>query len=89
MRLERSAKGELMVMSSTGGETGSCNSRLNAEVYVWNRTEQLGETFDSSMGFALPKGAIVSPVLPGFPWKSGKLLHQSNGVAFYLSVGIL
>jgi Uma2 family endonuclease len=61
MKLERSAKGELIVMSSTGGETGNRNSELNLEVALWNRQRQLGKTFDSSTGFSLPQGGDRSP----------------------------
>jgi Uma2 family endonuclease len=61
MKLERTATGELIVMSPTGGETGSWNARLNAKIYNWNEGTQTGETFDSSTGFALPRGGDRSP----------------------------
>ncbi len=61
MKLERTAKGELIVMSPTGGETGSFNSDLNGELYVWNCATKQGKTFDSSTGFSLPKGSDRSP----------------------------
>lgn len=61
MKLERSAKGELIVMSPTGGETGSFNSDLNGELYIWNHSCKQGKTFDSSTGFSLPKGSDRSP----------------------------
>jgi Uma2 family endonuclease len=61
MKLERSAKGELIVMSPTGGETGNQNSELNLEVALWNRQKQLGKIFDSSTGFSLPQGGDRSP----------------------------
>ena len=62
MKLERTSKGELIVMSPTGGETGSFNSDLNGELYTWNRFSKIkGKTFDSSTGFSLPKGSDRSP----------------------------
>jgi len=65
MKLERTAKGELIVMSPTGGETGSFNSELNYELVAWNRSltknQTIGKTFDSSTGFSLPKGSDRSP----------------------------
>lgn len=67
MKLERSANGELIVMSPTGGETGSRNSRLNAKVYNWNEETQLGAIFDSSTGFALPQGSDRSPDVAWIP----------------------
>jgi Uma2 family endonuclease len=67
MKLERSASGELIVMSPTGGETGNHNSELTAEVVVWNKQTQLGKTFDSSTGFALPQGGDRSPDVAWIP----------------------
>ncbi len=67
MKLERSAKGELIVMSPTGGETGHYNSCLNAKVYNWNDSAEQGKTFDSSTGFALPKGGDRSPDVAWIP----------------------
>ena len=61
MKLERTAKGELIVLSPTGGETGSFNSELNGELYVWNLVSKSGKIFDSSTGFSLPKGSDRSP----------------------------
>ncbi len=61
MKLERTAKGELIVMSPTGGETGSFNADLNGELYLWSRVSKTGKIFDSSTGFSLPKGSDRSP----------------------------
>lgn len=61
LKLERNAQGELIVMPPTGGETGRSNSSINAQIYIWNETKQLGEVFDSSTGFTLPSGADRSP----------------------------
>jgi Uma2 family endonuclease len=67
MKLERSARGELIVMSPTGGETGNYNSELTADVVVWNKQSQTGKTFDSSTGFALPQGGDRSPDVAWIP----------------------
>lgn len=61
VKFERNAKGELLIMSPTGGETGYYNSELNAEFVVWNRQTKLGVVFDSSTGFKLPNGGDRSP----------------------------
>jgi len=61
LQLERSAKGELIVMPPTGGETGNKNSDFSGQLWLWNRQTQLGKTFDSSTGFHLPNGADRSP----------------------------
>lgn len=61
LRFERSHKGELIVMPPTGSETGRQNSSLTGQLWLWNRTNRLGRSFDSSAGFTLPNGAIRSP----------------------------
>lgn len=61
LKLERTAKGDLIIMPPTGGETGKRNSDINFELNLWNRQSKLGITFDSSGGFTLPNGANYSP----------------------------
>ncbi len=60
-RMELTAKGELIIMPPTGGESGIRNSDLNADVGIWNRQTKLGYVFDSSTIFRLPNGAKRSP----------------------------
>jgi Uma2 family endonuclease len=61
VQMERSAHGEILIMSPTGGITGKRNKNVLYELETWNRKYQLGETFDSSTGFKLPNGATRSP----------------------------
>lgn len=61
LKLERNAKGELIVMAPTGGETGKRNLTVGALLWLWNEQTQLGEVFDSSTGYILPNGANRSP----------------------------
>jgi Uma2 family endonuclease len=61
VKLERNAKGELIVMPPTGGETGKRNAKLTARFVLWNEQTQLGEVFDSSTCFKLPNGSDRSP----------------------------
>jgi Uma2 family endonuclease len=61
LRLELTAKGELIVMPPTGWESGRRNSNVNADLVIWNRQTNMGSVFDSSTGFILPNGAIRSP----------------------------
>ena len=62
LRLERSAKGELIVNPPTGWETGRRNRTLTGQLDRWyEENEDLGEAFDSSTGFILPNGATRSP----------------------------
>lgn len=61
IRLERTAKGELIIMSPAGGETSNSNAGLTAQVWIWNEQNKLGKVFDSSGGFKLPNGANRAP----------------------------
>ena len=61
VKFERNATGDIIIMSPTGGETGSFNSEINADFVIWNRRTKLGKIFDSSTCFKLPNGADRSP----------------------------
>lgn len=61
LKFERTAKGELVIVALTGGDTGRRNIKLSARLENWNETTNLGVGFDSSTGFRLPNGAIRSP----------------------------
>ncbi len=60
-KFERTASGELLIMSPTGGETGNRNIEIAYQLQGWSRKNNLGKAFDSSTGFKLPNGANRSP----------------------------
>jgi Uma2 family endonuclease len=59
--LERSAEGELIVMPPAGPDSSRRNTGLTAQLWNWNQSNQLGEVFDSSVGFTFPNTAIRGP----------------------------
>jgi Uma2 family endonuclease len=61
LRIERTAAGELVIMSLTGSETGRRNFNLIAQLGAWAARDGTGVGFDSSTGFILPNGAERSP----------------------------
>ena len=61
LRLEANHKGELIIMSPTGFETGKNNADLLIQFGIWNRQYKLGVICDSSTGFILPNEAIRCP----------------------------
>ncbi|MGH2414402.1 MAG: Uma2 family endonuclease, partial [Microcystaceae cyanobacterium] len=61
IKFERNVKGEIIIMSPTGGETGKRNAEIVADFVIWNRRTRLGVVFDSSTCFKLPSGADRSP----------------------------
>ncbi len=61
MRLERTARGELIVMPPAGSESGLRNSSLTGQLWYWAHCDETGFSFDSSAGFTLPNTAVRAP----------------------------
>ena len=61
VRIERTAFGELELMSPTYGDTGIRNADITAQLGYWSRQDGTGIVFDSSTGFRLPNSAMRSP----------------------------
>ena len=61
LRLEETAKGELVIMPPVGAISGNRESEFNADVVIWNRQTKLGKVFSSSTVFVLPNGGKRSP----------------------------
>jgi len=61
--LELAADGHLIAMTPTGGETGARNLRLGQRLLLWADGAGDGAwiAFDSSTGFRLPDGSVLSP----------------------------
>jgi Uma2 family endonuclease len=59
--LELTAEGHLIVMTPTGGETSSRNGQLLYQLQVFYRRHKGWRLFDSSGGFRLPDGSVLSP----------------------------
>lgn len=83
LRFERNCRGDLMIMSPTGGETGERNSEINYQLRHWNKQSQRGKVFDSSTGFKLPNGSDKSPDaawIPSEKWNNLTLKQQQGFV---------
>ncbi len=61
LRIERSAEGDLIVMTPAGGESSHRNLRIATALAIWADQNGTGTAFDSSAGFVLPNGAMRSP----------------------------
>jgi len=59
--LELSANGHLISMTPTGGDTGSRNTALLFCLESYARSQGSWKVFDSSTGFRLPDGSVLSP----------------------------
>ncbi len=75
LRIERSSKGDIIIMPPTGGATGILNSELNRRLGAWAEQDGTGQVFDSSTGFTLPNGATRSPDLS---WVSNERWEKLN-----------
>jgi Uma2 family endonuclease len=73
LRLERNAKGDIIVMPPTGGETSNRNQEVTRQLGNWAKRDGTGAAFDSSAGFKLPNGADRSP---DAAWASRQRLAQ-------------
>ncbi|MCZ8243034.1 MAG: Uma2 family endonuclease [Microcystis sp. LE19-131.1A] len=82
LRLERSAKGDLIIMPPTGGETGNSNAGITAQLWLWNNLHKLGVVFDSSTGFKLPNGADRSPDAAWIPLEKWQALTPQQKERF-------
>ena len=60
-QLERTAKGELIIMDTGGGISGNREADLITDLNLWNRQTLLGVVFSSSTIFRLPNGGDRSP----------------------------
>ncbi len=60
LQFERSATGELIV-TPTESEAGRRSAQLAVQIEAWNRLRTLGVVFDSSTGFRMPDGSLLSP----------------------------
>lgn len=59
--LELTADGQLITMTPTGGDTGARNAGLLVQLALWARSHGGWKVFDSSSGFRLPDGSVLSP----------------------------
>jgi Uma2 family endonuclease len=60
-QLEKTAKGELVIMSPVGGISGSREADLISLLWLWNLQNKSGKVFSSSTIFRLPNGGNRSP----------------------------
>jgi Uma2 family endonuclease len=61
LRIERSARGEIIVMSPAGGYPGYQSGEVFRQFSAWAIRDKTGMAFDSSTGFRLPNGGMRAP----------------------------
>lgn len=78
LRIERDASHQISFMPPTSSETGASNSELNHQLANWNVNSALGKTFDSSAGFTLGTGAMLSPGTSWISWERWNALGPDD-----------
>ena len=81
-RIERDANHQISFIPPTNSETGASNSELNYQLAHWNRQHDLGKTFDSSAGFTLSTGAMLSPDASWIAWENWNALGPDDRRGF-------
>jgi Uma2 family endonuclease len=79
---ERNADGTLVVMPLAGGIASNRNANLSAQLYIWNRDENLGIAFGSCTGFTLPNSAVRSPNASWLKRERWEILTQEQKEKF-------
>jgi Uma2 family endonuclease len=59
--LELTAAGQVIAMTPTGGDTSARNNLLSARLQFWALGQGGWKVFDSSGGFRLHDGSVLSP----------------------------
>ncbi len=81
LRIERTERGKIILMSPVGGEGGVWESTLTYYVFHWNKKNKLGKVLSPSGGFILPNGAMRSPDVSFITmdrWKALPLLKRKK-----------
>ncbi len=60
-QLERTKEGTILVNPPTAGFTGDGNREVIYQLSAWWKQHRRGRAFDSSTGFFLPDGSMLSP----------------------------
>jgi len=73
LRCERTAEGEIVIVTPAGGESSNRSLNVASDLAVWARRDGRGEAFDSSALFMLPDGSSLPP---DASWVSHKSLRR-------------
>ena len=60
-RIERTANHEIIIMPPAGFESSAASMSAAGLLFIWCRQIRQGRVLDSSVGYTLPDGAVLSP----------------------------
>ena len=81
LRMELTAKRELIIMPPVGLESGSAELELAMQLGIWAREDGSGRAFGPSAGYTLPNGAVRAPDASWMPllrWESLSRAEQTS-----------
>lgn len=81
-RIERDAQHQITIMPPTNSETGASNGQLTRLLGNWAEDSGLGIFFDSSSGFTLDTGAMLSPDASWIAWDNWNALSPDDRRGF-------
>lgn len=61
LRVERNADNEIIIMPPAGFESSFSSGQAYTDLSIWQRRLRLGRVLESSVGYVLPDGAVLSP----------------------------
>jgi Uma2 family endonuclease len=82
LRIERDANHQISFMPPTNSETGASNGQLTRLLGNWAEDSGLGIFFDSSSGFTLDTGAMLSPDASWIAWENWNALSPDDRRGF-------
>ena len=81
-RIERDTHHQITFMPPVSSESASANGELFRQLANWNVDQNLGKTFDSSAGFTLDTGAMLSPDASWISWANWNALSPDDRRGF-------
>ena len=78
INIERNVQREIIIMSPTGSRTGAVSLKIATQLEIWNEQSGSGVVFDSSTGFTLPDGSVLSPDASWLPLEKWKVLSEEE-----------
>ena len=60
-RIERTSNHEIIIMPPAGFESSYSSGQAFGSLLIWNRQHRQGRVLESSVGYLLPDGAVLSP----------------------------
>jgi Uma2 family endonuclease len=73
LRIERSARGELVIVPQAGGDSDYRSADLITQLGIWAKHDRRGRSFGSTACFFLPDGCALSP---DAAWVANKKLAE-------------